>query len=428
MFFKTYGLLLILLLLCGCATSSGKYIAHSFAHIDSYRYVLIEGEIDTSGMTAFTSRNVERDIKYSRYVEKSLAKYFQWKGFRVVSENSELLEGQDRILVCRYDGGWNTHIPGFSTELKMSLGLFDYSTNDQLFAAESKGVGSRVWDDIDLAVGEMTQDLTEYLAAAKNHSVPTPKIDHSPKPVVAVPNKDFTINSAEKRVALVVGNGSYASAPLENPVRDAEDIASSLGALGFDVIRVTNASAREMDTAMNTFYASLKQGDVGLFYYAGHGIQIDGHNYLVPVDATIDSESDAKYECMDAGRILGKMEDAGNAMNIVVLDACRNNPFARSFRSSSRGLARMDAPTGSIVAYSTAPGDVAADGTGRNGIYTKHLLKHMMTPGLDLNSVFIRTRMDVIQETEGKQVPWESSSLTGLFYFVDHDSGNAEKK
>lgn len=130
---------------------------------------------------------------------------------------------------------------------------------------------------------------------------------------------------------------------------------------------------------------------------------------------------------MDAGRILGKMEDAGNAMNIVILDACRNNPFARSFRSASRGLARMDAPTGSIVAYATAPGSVAADGSGRNGVYTKHLLQHMLTPGLDINTVFIKTRMDVIQETGGKQVPWEFSSLTGLFYFVDQEAGQEKE-
>lgn len=225
------------------------------------------------------------------------------------------------------------------------------------------------------------------------------------------------------RCALVVGNGAYRLSPLKNPIRDARDVSASLRRLGFTVIQKNNASLREMEATMNQFYATLKQGGIGLFYYAGHGIQVEGRNYLVPVDARIDSESDVKFECLDAGRVLGKMEDAGNAMNIVILDACRNNPFARSFRSTSRGLARMDAPTGSILAYSTAPGSVAADGSGRNSVYTKHLLQHMRTPGLDINTVFIKTRMDVIQETDGKQVPWESSSLTGLFYFIDQEAG-----
>ena len=148
-----------------------------------------------------------------------------------------------------------------------------------------------------------------------------------------------------------------------------------------------------------------------------------GRNYLIPTDANINSESDVKFESMDAGRILGKMEDAGNALNIIILDACRNNPFARSFRSATSGLARMDAPTGSIVAYATAPGSVAEDGTGRNGVYTKHLLQNMMTPDLDLNDIFFYTRRGVIQETEGRQVPWESSSLVERFYFIEEQPG-----
>jgi hypothetical protein len=221
-----------------------------------------------------------------------------------------------------------------------------------------------------------------------------------------------------ERVALVIGNGTYRSVPLRNPARDADAVSISLRRLGFTVIQKNDVGFRQMEQAMDQFYTSLSKGSVGLFYYAGHGIQVDGQNYLVPIDATIKSQSDTKYECIDAGRILGKMEDAGNAINIVILDACRNNPFAGSYRSASRGLARMDAPTGSIVAYSTAPGKVASDGEGQNGVYTKHLLRHMMTPGLDVNDIFIRTRMDVIKETDGEQVPWESSSLTGYFYFA----------
>jgi uncharacterized caspase-like protein len=228
-----------------------------------------------------------------------------------------------------------------------------------------------------------------------------------------------TFGNETKRIALVVGNNAYKTAPLKNPGSDASAIASALKRVGFSVIEQHNVSLREMEHAIDLFHGRLEKGSIGLFYYAGHGIQVDGTNYLIPIDAKIKSESDIKYESVDAGRVLGKMEDAANGMNIVILDACRNNPFSRSFRSGNRGLARMDAPTGSILAYSTAPGDVAADGHGNNSVYTKHLLRYLETPGLDINNIFIRTRMDVINETRGEQVPWEASSLTGLFYFVE---------
>jgi len=146
-------------------------------------------------------------------------------------------------------------------------------------------------------------------------------------------------------------------------------------------------------------------------------MQVDGRNYLIPIDARIESESDVKYEAIDAGRVLGKMEDAENQINIVILDACRNNPFSRNFRTSERGLARMDAPAGSIIAYATAPGEVAADGPERNGVFTKYLIKHMIEPDLPIERVLKRVRIDVARQTNGRQIPWESSSLMGDFYF-----------
>jgi len=157
---------------------------------------------------------------------------------------------------------------------------------------------------------------------------------------------------------------------------------------------------------------------VGLFYYAGHGIQVNNRNYLIPTNADIISESDVEYEALDAGRILGKMKDAGNNMNIVILDACRNNPFSRSFRTSVRGLVKMDAPTGSLIAYATSPGSLAADGDGKNGIYTKYLVQNLQKPNLKIEEVFKNVRLAVVKETANKQVPWESSSLMGTFYFT----------
>jgi uncharacterized caspase-like protein len=218
------------------------------------------------------------------------------------------------------------------------------------------------------------------------------------------------------RYALVIGNSAYKDKPLKNPANDARDMARTLTRLGFDVQLKTDVPLRDMEEAIREFGERLKRGGVGLFYFAGHGVQVQGVNYLVPVGARIGSESDAKFECVDAGRVLGKMEDAGNELNVVILDACRNNPFARSFRSAESGLARMDAPTGSIVAYATAPNSVASDGKGSNGIYTKYLLENITTPGIPIEEVFKRVRIGVMGETGKKQVPWESSSIAGYFY------------
>ncbi len=233
---------------------------------------------------------------------------------------------------------------------------------------------------------------------------------------LAAPAGSLETGNGEARHALIIGNSAYKTAPLKNPVKDARDMAALLGTLGFNVTLKLDAGQKEMEEAVREFGQALRKGGVGLFYFAGHGLQVQGNNYLVPVDAKIQTESDVRFECVDAGRVLGKMEDAGNTLNIVILDACRNNPFSRGFRSAERGLAEMRAPTGSLIAYATAPGSVASDGTGDNGIYTKHLLKNMRTPGLPITDVFMRVRMGVVGETAKKQVPWESSSLTGYFY------------
>ncbi len=222
----------------------------------------------------------------------------------------------------------------------------------------------------------------------------------------------------EQRVALVIGNSAYKNAPLRNPANDATDISHALRRLGFQVTVLRNANQRKMKTSIRKFGKQLSKGGVGLFYYAGHGMQVEGRNYLIPVGANIETESEAKYEAVDAGRVLGQMEDAGNNLNIIILDACRNNPFTRSFRSADKGLAKMDAPTGSILAYATSPGNVAADGGGRNGLYTEKLLRHMQTPGMDLPHLFMHVRKEVVAATNRQQVPWESSSLIGDFSFV----------
>lgn len=225
--------------------------------------------------------------------------------------------------------------------------------------------------------------------------------------------------TAAERVALVIGNGNYQAAPLSNPTNDAEDMATTLRRLGFNVILKTNASLQVMEEAIREFGDQLKQGKVGLFFYAGHGVQIAGRNYLIPVGTTIRKETDVKYHAVDAEMVIDEMANAGSSVNIMILDACRDNPFGRSFRSATRGLAVISsAPKGTLITYSTSPGKVAADGTGRNSPYTASLVKFMQTPDLPVEEVFKRVRKDLVSKTNGQQIPWELSSLEGNFFFV----------
>lgn len=230
------------------------------------------------------------------------------------------------------------------------------------------------------------------------------------------------ITLAEAKVALVIGNSDYQEAPLVNPVNDAMDMADILRKLDFDVLLQTNINRKQMRQAIRDFGDKLKRSDVGLFYFAGHGIQIDGKNYLVPLATNVQSSDEVQDESIDANSVLRKMETAGNNVNIVILDACRNNPFARSFRSLESGLARMDGPVGSYIAYATAPGSVALDGSGRNGLYTQYLLKALNQPGLTIEQTFKAVRIGVRRDTGGKQIPWESSSLIGEFKFLPENN------
>ena len=227
-----------------------------------------------------------------------------------------------------------------------------------------------------------------------------------------------TAPAREARVALVIGNGAYGNAePLKNPVNDARAMALALGAAGFEVILRENATRRAFVEALHEFAGKVTPGGVGLFYYAGHGLQVRGVNYLLPVDVVLANEYDLKYESIDVNDILDRLEESRARLSLVVLDACRNNPFARRFRSTARGLAQTDAPRGTVIAYATAPGEAAADGDGENGVYTAELLKAMAVPGLTLEEVFKRTIDGVAAATAGKQTPWVTSSFRGEFYF-----------
>ena len=224
---------------------------------------------------------------------------------------------------------------------------------------------------------------------------------------------------AENRIALVIGNTSYKHAPLANPKNDATLMADTLEGVGFDVTRLLDADQATMKRAMIEFGRKLRGSDsVGLFYYAGHGIQVEGENFLIPVGAVIGDELEVSIEAVSVNEFLRTMKRASSRINIVVLDACRNNPYARSFRSDVRGLARVDAPKGTYVAYATSPGAIALDGKTGHSPYTSALSKAMMLPGLPIEQVFKQARREVLAATNDRQTPWETSSITGRFYFM----------
>lgn len=237
---------------------------------------------------------------------------------------------------------------------------------------------------------------------------------------------------AEPRVALVIGNAEYGSemGRLPNPARDAALMEKSLNEAGFDVVAITDADQKAMKRAISDFGKRLTAAgpDVtALFYYSGHGLQVAGENYLIPVQADITAEADVDLEAISADTILKQMQFASARVNIIILDACRNNPLPRGFRSAQMGLARMEAPRGSFVAYSTAPGEVATDGTGQNSPYTAALAKAITTRGLSIEEAFRNVRGSVLEETGNQQTPWESSSLTAPFFFTPVDVPVAEQ-
>jgi hypothetical protein len=226
---------------------------------------------------------------------------------------------------------------------------------------------------------------------------------------------------AESRLALVIGNSAYQTvSPLPNPVNDAKAMADFLTKAGFDVTPASDLTQADMRTTVGAFAAKVARAGsdtVALVYYAGHGVQIDGENFLVPVDIRIGRESDVPLQAFRLADLMNTLSSVPSRMRIVMLDACRNNPFSEINKTAGRGLAIVDAPPGSIVSYSTSPGAEAEDGTGENSPYTSALLKVAAEPGLPIEQAFKRARLSVNQATSGRQTPWESSSLRGDFTF-----------
>jgi uncharacterized caspase-like protein len=241
---------------------------------------------------------------------------------------------------------------------------------------------------------------------------------------------------SHRRSALVIGNGAYTDrlASLANAVNDAEAVARTLQEIGFSVTLMRNADKRSIDEAVEAFSRRLGPGDIGLFYFSGHGVQVDGENYLVPINAQLSRQADAQYDAVPLGKVINAVESTRATAKIIILDACRDNPFYRRWRSTFRGGATrgLAAPLssgvgGTLIAFSTAPGKVAADGIGNNSNspFTTYLLRHLRTPNLEVGQLFRRVRGDVVAVTRNEQIPWVSEALVGEVYLHQRNTGIA---
>ena len=234
--------------------------------------------------------------------------------------------------------------------------------------------------------------------------------------------KAWTADADPSRLALVIGNSAYRDAPLANPGNDASAMAGLFGQAGFTVDARLNATRNDMLAAIERFGSAIRRPEIKLavFYYAGHGVQLDWRNYLLPVDAEVTSADQARQRCVDLNQLLLQLGSARDKTFIIILDACRNNPFGEVYKPEQKGLSQFDAPVGSLIAYATSPGNVASDGGGKNGLYTENLVREFSQRGTRIEDALKRVRLNVRLASRGTQVPWETTSLEGdVFIFKD---------
>ncbi len=315
------------------------------------------------------------------------------------------------------------YVGEFKDGQRNGQGTFTFASGDK-FVGEYKdgqrnGQGTYTFADGDKYVGDFKDGNfngqgTMY---ASNGTVTNQGIWENDKFVRSVQaTQPVATSTAAKRIALVIGNANYKRSPLNSPRNDADDMSRSLRSSGFEVIDLRDATLKQMRAGVRQFGDRLINNDVGLVYFSGHGKEVNGRNYFIPVDDDIMRDDEVADQGLDMSLILDKMTTAGKGVNILIVDACRSNP-TKAFNSTSRGLAQMDAPRGTIIAYATSPGKTAEDGTGRNSPYTKHLVKAMQQPNKPIEQVFKEVRRAVQEETNNQQTTWENTSLTGDFYF-----------
>lgn len=367
--------------------------------LDNGNNSIIIKAANADGTTTSDIRSVYYNIPVKTYDNEVV-----WEA--PASDNVIIDNGQFKVKACIKS---KTKITQISLFLNNNMWTFERTYS---FPQESSDCRLKYERDLNLQVG--------------NNEIKIEAVNEENVKISATRNIIFQEAKTEKRLALVIGNSNYShGAFLLNPANDAKAMAKVLEKVGFEVESYINADQKAVKMAMDNFGGKLENYQVGLFYYAGHGVQVNGNNYIIPVDANLYMENDVEYDCVEVGRILGKMEDSGCETNIIILDACRDNPFERKWSGRSvktQGLAFMNAPSGSIIAYSTSPGRTASDGTGENGLYTSALLKYMQVPNMVLEDVFKNVRSEIEKISGGKQTPWESTSLKGSFFFIREGS------
>ncbi len=369
-----------------------------FANGDNYVGEFRENHRHGKGAYTFSSGD--------KYVGEYRAGNRNGEGIEYLAQGSVNRSGSwsEGILVRRYDLDANSY-PFDPTKVAVTPPVDPSKVERDRKAAEVEAERTK------------RQDLEQRLAEAeaKERERQQAQVPQPPRPQVALRN--------ERRLALVIGNSSYKISPLDNPANDANDVAESLKKFGFQTTLVRNATLVQMREATRKFADQLPSADVALIYFAGHGIVSSNKNYMIPINADLKFDYELADQAYDAGLWLDMLEtiksNNANRVNIVILDACRDNNLVGGRRSIGRGLGKMDAPSGTFLAYSTAPGKVAADGGRgeRNSPFTKHLIRAMQQPNQPIEEVFKEVRRNVGKETNGAQVPWESTSLTGFFTF-----------
>lgn len=236
--------------------------------------------------------------------------------------------------------------------------------------------------------------------------------------VVALAGLTVAVPAQAARVALVIGNAAYSEGPLKNPVNDARAMDQKLTSLGFKVQRVENLKRQQIGRTLTAFGSAIRAGDEVVVFYAGHGLQVKGVNYLPAVDADIQSEDDVPLNSLNLNALMDRLDEAKAGLKLLFLDACRNNPYARNFRGGDRGLARLgEAPSGTLIHFATRPGRVAADGTGTNGLYTSQLIRYIDEPNTPVETMLKRVSAAVESASKGQQEPWTEGSIKGEFFF-----------
>jgi hypothetical protein len=387
----------------------GKSLQGTYSNTNGDKYVggVKGGKRDGYGTYFFLANNQFRGDKYvgewKNDVENGEGTYTNSEGEKYVGQWKD---GNRSGQGIQYSSNNSIIRQGIWAD-----GNFVRSTSEQKPAAPDQEI-ERLRAEAEEAKRKKAE-LEQQLRIAQQQS--TQKIQTSP----------FTIQTAiptERRIALVIGNATYKVNPLKNPVNDSTDMARSLRSVGFDVIEANNTTLAQMREVTRRFADKLGNSDVGLVYYSGHGVEVKGKNYLIPVNADIKREYEVVDQAFDASQFLEMMDNIrgpnNKRVNILIVDACRNNELQKSWRSTNNGLARMDAPGGTFISFATAPGRVAADGVGRNSPYTKHLLQALKQPNVPIEQVFKVVRRNVMEETKGEQIPWENSSLVGDFYFT----------